>query len=319
MEEENRERVADPPSEVPDHMESVAGSVPYAWHTPADCGCGCDRGEVLAAETDSVHEDGGCGPTIPSYVYVLGKIDYVPPSRSIEKELAQIVGRADASQLTDRQAVHQVISQPENRYLARQLCYVLSVHGIETYILRPRDCYGLDLLIDAIRPEPRPSDLDVVIGVRGPLASPALCNGLTVPVVTFDQIYSFDTEELVRAIERPEGMTAEQFEPACYDLLRQVMQLGDNAGDTDEARVLNYIAVRYPRFYEKTVEAYADNFALSAVQFRASRLSGTSRIIDVVVSYTHRRTDVTEKHFVRVACDGEFPYLVTKLSPYYDR
>ena len=58
-------------------------------------------------------------------------------------------------------------------------------------------------------------------------------DALTIPVVAFDQIYSFDTKELVKAIDRPEQMSAEDFEPASYDLLRRVMQLGDNAGDTD--------------------------------------------------------------------------------------
>jgi hypothetical protein len=31
------------------------------------------------------------------------------------------------------------------------------------------------------------------------------------------------------------------------------------------------------------------------------------------------QTDVVEKYFVRVDVTEEFPFLVTKLSPYYDR
>jgi hypothetical protein len=34
---------------------------------------------------------------------------------------------------------------------------------------------------------------------------------------------------------------------------------------------------------------------------------------------TNRNTDVDEKSFARVDVTEEFPYLVTKLSPYYDR
>ena len=41
--------------------------------------------------------------------------------------------------------------------------------------------------------------------------------------------------------------------------------------------------------------------------------------MDVIFSYTNRNTDVTEKFSVRVDVTGEFPYLVRKLSPYYDR
>jgi hypothetical protein len=58
---------------------------------------------------------------------------------------------------------------------------------------------------------------------------------------------------------------------------------------------------------------------LSAVEVRPSPLSGTRNIVDVIFSYTNRNTDVTEKFFVRVDVTEEFPFLVTKMSPYYDR
>nr|WP_211167669.1 hypothetical protein [Pseudanabaena yagii] len=34
---------------------------------------------------------------------------------------------------------------------------------------------------------------------------------------------------------------------------------------------------------------------------------------------TKRNTDFTEEFFVRLDVTEEFPFLVTKLSPYYDR
>ena len=36
-------------------------------------------------------------------------------------------------------------------------------------------------------------------------------------------------------------------------------------------------------------------------------------------AYTNRKTDFTEKFFVRVDVTDVFPFLVTKMSPYYDR
>jgi hypothetical protein len=48
-------------------------------------------------------------------------------------------------------------------------------------------------------------------------------------------------------------------------------------------------------------------------------LSATRKIVEVIFSYTNRNTDFTEKFFVRVDVTEEFPFLVTKLSPYYDR
>jgi PatG C-terminal len=254
-----------------------------------------------------------------AFVYVLGRVEPRFPRLAVEKELAQASGRAETAGLTNRQALYTVLSQRPNRYLARQLCYVLTIEGLETYILQPRDPADFELLIEAVRPAPRPTDIDVVIGVRGPIAPPELCNGLMVPIVVFDQIYSFDIDALVQSIPRPGQMAAEQFGPAAEELLMRIMQLADNAGATDEHRALNYLAVRYPAIYATTAERYAQNASLTAVDVRPSRLSGVRRIVDVIFSYTNRQTDVTEKYFVRVDVTEEFPFLVTRLSPYYDR
>ncbi|MGW6914678.1 cyanobactin maturation protease PatG family protein [Kitasatospora sp. NPDC054939] len=277
---------------------------------PMASGCGCG-GEPQAP--------GGMPERVNPFVYVIGQIDFRFPSLGVEKEVAQAVARAETENMTDRQAIHAVISQPENRYLARQLCYVLSVQGMEAYVLRASDPVEFDRLVEAIRPEPGATDLDVVIGRRGPLAPPGLCNGLTIPVVDYDQVYSFASEHLLAAIKPPEGMARELFESSSKELLRRVMQLGDNAGDTDPYRALNYLTVRYPRIYEKTVEAFAQDSSLSAVSFRESRLSGVRTVIDVLFCYTGRRTDVTEKFFVRVDVTEEWPFLIKCLSPYYDR
>jgi hypothetical protein len=254
-----------------------------------------------------------------SYIYALGRVEPRFPSLAVEKEFAQATGRAETIGLTDRQALHTVLSQRQNRYLARQLCYVLTIEGLETYILQPRDPGDFELLVDAVRPAPRPTDVDVVIGVHGPIAPPELCNGLMIPMVVFDQIYSFDVDALLQSIPRPEQIPADQFAPAAEELFMRIMQMADNAGATDEHRALNYLAVRYPAIYATTAERHAQNASLTAVEVRLSRLRGVRRIVDVIFSYTHRQTDVIEKYFVRVDVTEEFPFLVTRLSPYYDR
>jgi hypothetical protein len=150
----------------------------------------------------------GGAPAAPSYIYAIGRIEPRFPKISVEKEFAQAVGRDNTAGLTDRQALHSALSKPENRYLARQLCWVMTIEGLETYIVVPRDPVDLSLLTDALRPTPQPSDLDVMIGIRGPIAPPELCNGLMVPIVIFDQIYSFDRDALIAAIPKPEKTTA---------------------------------------------------------------------------------------------------------------
>jgi hypothetical protein len=263
---------------------------------------------------------GSNGAAMPlSYVYALGRIEPRFPRLSVEKEFAQATGRAETVNLTDRQALHRVLTQPENRYLVRQLCWVFTIEGLDNYILYARDSADFDRLLHALRPAPRPTDVDVVIGTRGPIAPPEMCNGLMVPMVVHDQIYSFDIDSFIQAIPRPEGTTAEAFAPTAEELFARIQQMADNAGATDEHRALNYLAVRYPQIYAKAGEAHGASSSLTAIDVQPSRLSNTRKIMDVIFTYTNRQTDVAEKFFVRVDVTEEFPFLATKLSPYYDR
>jgi hypothetical protein len=262
---------------------------------------------------------GGASSTPVSYVYAIGQIETRFPRPSVEKEAAQAIGRAETAGQADRQAFHHMLSRPENRYLARQLCWVLTVQGLETYILQPRDPADLDLLIRALdQPQPVPW-ISTVIGLFGPLAPPEYCNGLMIPIVAFDQIYSFSREALIEAIPRPESILAEQFEPAANELFDRIMQMTDNAGASSEHRALNYLAMRYPNIYAKAAEAFALDHSLTSVEVRPSTLSATRTIVEVIFAFTNRNTDFTEKSFVRVDVTEEFPFLVTKLSPYYER
>src|SRR3954470_8157243 len=194
-----------------EHSESI----PSNRSTPD--GAGGLQGAVSSSGSPAlVAQQGGqpcpsCGGEGPNdsatdypFVYVLGRIEARFPRASIEKEFAQVRGRGHAEGKTDREAFHAVLSGRENRYLVRKLCWVLTVQGLETYLLQPRDPVDLVLLVEAVRPRPSPMDLDVVIGIRGPVAPPEMCNGLMLPVVAFDQIYSFDRESLMQAIPRPE-------------------------------------------------------------------------------------------------------------------
>jgi len=190
---------------------------------------------------------GSNGAAMPaSYVYALGRIEPRFPRLSVEKEFAQATGRAETVNLTDRQALRQVLEQ--NRYLVKQLCWLMT-----------------------------------------------------------------------GSIPRPERVSAERFREAAAEVFDRIMQLTDNAGATDEHRALNYLTVRYPAIYAAVAQAQGRNCSLTAVDVRPSPLSGVRNIVEVIFSFTDRATDVVEKQFLRVDVTEEFPFLVTKLSPYFDR
>src|SRR5438132_417402 len=117
--------VQDPPANTPSSIKSavrIADSV--------------GRGTTVAPQAcptcGTVPAANGATVSAPSWVYVLGHIEARFPSISVEKEFAQATGRERTSGLTDRQALHSVLSKRVNRYLLRQLCFVMMVAGLET-------------------------------------------------------------------------------------------------------------------------------------------------------------------------------------------
>ena len=78
-------------------------------------------------------------------------------------------------------------------------------------------------------------------------------------------------------------------------------------------------ALNSARHQYQAAEEFGRSCSLTGVEVRPSPLSSTRNIVDVIFSYTNRNTDFTEKFFVRVDVTEEFPFLVTKLSPFFDR
>lgn len=295
-------------TEINQPPERSSGSAPHSQVSPATCAnCGTDTGVA-----------NGNGTAALSYVFAIGRVEMRFPTLAVEKEFAQAAGRADTKGLTDRKAVHAVLSDRGNRYLLRHLCWVFTIGGMETYILMPRDPADYEQLLEAVRPQPSPLDIDVVIGVRGPVAPPEMCNGLMIPIVAFDQIYSFDRDALIKALPAPKGRKAADYGTAAGEVLDRIMLLTDNAGSTDAHRALNYLAVRYPAVYNTVADAFERDASLTAVDVQPSPLSGTRNIVDVIFSFTNRKTDVVEKFFTRVDVTEKFLYLCTKMSPYFD-
>jgi PatG Domain len=61
----------------------------------------------------------GATPTSLSYVYAIGRIVTRFPRLSVEKEFNQAASRLETAGQTDQEVAHNVLSKPENRYLAR--------------------------------------------------------------------------------------------------------------------------------------------------------------------------------------------------------
>ena len=255
----------------------------------------------------------------PALVYALGRVDVRVPSLAIENELAQVVADASYDGLTERSALQRALSIEQNRYLARSMGSVLTIEGLDMYVLAPRESRELDLLVEAVREQPSDQDLDVVIGIRTTLAPTQMCGGLTLPIVLVDQLYSFDRGGLVDALPQPKAASrkaTERFRSTASGLLDDLAQLAANGGTADEHRALNYLVVRYPRLYEAAAEKLDRDVAFSGVEMHRSPLSGARSIVEVVLCFAHQETGVVERELARVDVTERYPFLVTELAPY---
>jgi hypothetical protein len=258
------------------------------------------------------------GATPPPWVYAIGKIEPRFPRISVEKEFAQALGGATTTGLTDRQALHEVLSAPHNRYLARQLCWVFDISGVETYLVVPRQPADLDMLVASVQPPLDSGKLDALIGTKGQVAPPEMCNGLSLPIVVFDQLYSFDRKSLLSSIPAPKDVMPADFSATAAEMLERILAATDNAGATDEHRALNYLALRYPGLYARVADCFSRDFALTSIQGHPWQLSAARRIIEIRLTFTDRKSEFFEKYFVRVDIHDEFPFLVSRMAPYFD-
>jgi PatG Domain len=250
-----------------------------------------------------------------SYVYAIGNIEPRFPNASVEREFQHALRITKTSGKTDQQAKYSVLSERNNRYLAREMCWVLVVNGVDTYALRPHYPEDFDLLIEAARPRSE-TDIDIVIGTRGPIASPEMCDGRPIPIVIFDQIYSDRKEELKKIIPRPEKISVKMFDDTADDILSRILSMVDNVGATDRDRALNFLAVRSPEIYVHTTDMYGKDFSFRNIEVRPSPIVAMGqREIDVILFYAHRNKPIEEKCLIRVNV-GKFPYITKIVAPY---
>jgi hypothetical protein len=126
------------------------------------------------------------------------------------------------------------------------------------------------------------------------------------PVVGFDQIYSFDVASLANALGDGDR-AGERASELAEGLFAKIMNLAGNAGESDEHRALNYLAVRCEAIYRWAVDGRLDAAAI-AIQARPSAFGGEG-LVDVVFQSTD--SGRPESISVLVDVGAEFPFVVS--------
>lgn len=269
----------------------------------ASCGSGLPAGTPAAPPVQ-----------VPAAVVAVGAITCAFPSLSVEKEFAQLLGQKDFNGFTDRQTMYSILSKPENRYLARRMCFLLTPYGTgasPAYVLMPEEQDDIDLLVDTLKRPVSSTEFDVVKGQVIGIAPPALCNAQQLPVLSFYQLYSFGLEEFLGALPRPDKMAEAEFKTACDEVFHRALHLASNA--SGPMLGLSYAILSYAGLYKLVAEKYQHNYSLANLEVRTSQVTGGSA--DIWLKFVDRKTSFTETYCFTVNYSGPFAFLQEPLHP----
>jgi hypothetical protein len=242
--------------------------------------------------------------TIPDpWVYVIGDVDPKYPSLAVEKEAIGAMARAKVSGLSNDAALQKVLEAPGNEYIVREMCFVLLVQEVETYILVPRSPLDYPMLVEAAK-----SELSAVIGSVGPIADPAVCNGLTLPYLIFDVVFNFDKPAFIADIPLPKGADEAKFRATANEIFGQIATLIPTGRGME--RALAYLFMKDPNLYQVIWNAYNQNAQLTSIETKPAPVNSTQNLVDVMITTTDRSTGVQNCVYARVATAHRLPYVV---------
>lgn len=267
---------------------------------------------------------GGGAGTPTGYVFVVGNIIPRFPSQSLEEEYMYAYQEFKAEGPPSA-LYYQVFSQGQNLYIARQMCWVLQIDGVDTYIVVPRTDVELYQLIAALNPvDLGQVRFDVIVGVRGGLAPAAMCNGLQLPLVSSNLSYHFTFNQFVAHVE----VSLPGIPPdVVSSMLNQMLQVADNAGETDAHRAINYLTVRSKDIYYMAWQMQQPNplppyppgvYFMKSVSAKPAAVQGNRVIVDIIFEYLSRDSYDVVYWYIKVDVTGMYPFLASKqLMQYY--
>lgn len=287
--------------------------------TPCDCGCGSTDGTCSC-------QGGGAGasPTAAGStpVYAFGTLRMVFPSKSMEAEMQRALASMHAAAMPGVVPyfdVHsgyglQLLGQGQYDYLFRDACFILTIGKIDAYLVQARSTPELQSMVAAANQLDDPTIYSAIIGQLGPIAGPQACNGLQLPIVYCNQIFSMPRLWLTRHVQSyfsAEGNDAPLTAAQTQQLSLLGLQMTDNMGASPEHRALNYVALRYPLVYEITADMYGDGYMLLRIEVTPGRAPDERDVV-----FVYQRLEVGQVVQWRCSIDvsGMYPYITQRLS-----
>src|SRR5205085_12458761 len=136
----------------------------------------------------------------------------------------------------------------------------------------------------------------IVIGKRGPMATPTSCGGLLAPMMACDQIYTFTLKEFIHnVVDRVKpalsarGHNSDSLEGIAEDMFRRITGSMENLGAQEGHRALNYFLVQHPGLFAAMAER-ANRAGLDSIETRVRQGNMGNRVVTVILTFIDRAT-----------------------------
>lgn len=294
---------------------------PYAGEPIVNWESYADIWPQACASCDAAAESSGEGNSSPpTYIYsTLAKVRPVFPSLTIEKEFYQVA--PPDSGLPFDELFFQVLSKIENLYLAREMCWVLRIAAVDSYIIKPVSDEQVLYLVAASRPVENSFNepLSTLVGPRGSVAPSAACNGLELPIVPASHFFFRTIGEYIKAITEAIGDSAT--EGNVLDLAGNLWEALINPGDTEAYRAINFVLTQYLGAYKDAYDLLypsnsEDAYEFTGIESQPAILQGDRQIYDVIFTYQRTRDGQIKRRNCEVDLTTEFPYLAMYMANY---
>lgn len=240
-------------------------------------------------------------------VYATGKLRPHFEDISLEHEIAHVAHHMAADGRLGDAKLHEVLSRPENRYLARKVAWIIDLDCGPSLFCVSSDPADVSMFSRSImsRASLKRGFETVVGALRGEVE----CAGQRLPRLACDQVLTLSMADVIAALPAPAELADTEFRRDARILSRLLLERANHFGVSDEQRALTYLMLRDSKAYSSFAAHRAAGERLISIGVQAAHGSSARKQYDVGFIYEAENGAMT-RDAVRVDVTLEFPFLV---------
>jgi len=247
----------------------------------------------------------------PSYIYALGRIQAQFPSNSVQnlyKEVSFQKFGPDA----ENKSLFEVLSMPEHLFLAKKMCWVLTIDELDCYVLDAKTPSLLSAFIKALQPKSS-QQFEYIIAQMGPYAADNQCAGRTIPLAYVHQIQSFTVDDYCQVLSQQTDVELSKIKP----LFNSMLKFCRNTGDLPAQRALNYLSLKctslYKTFTNPALAQHKEGIEFENIDAMTGSTDSNRHVMTLVFSYLNPESKRVEKQHINIDVTELYPFSCSEL------